>query len=268
MFTIVTVTRNNSVEAAMTAQTVLDQDFDDYEYLVKDGASADDTVERLTAMGARLVTCVDSGVYDAMNQALDLAQGRYVCFMNSGDRFSSPDVLSAVARALRDHGFPSFCFGDTLSWDGLKPDANEIAPAGARPICYRNALSPFYLYRRTICHQAWFVDRELYRKLGGFDLSLSISSAYDFQLRALLVEKASYLHVEKCVVTYEGGGISGSNSQVMRQDRRNIIQRHFSLRQRLLYSCAFAVLYGFSRLARPLIIRFAPKHLKAIFFGH
>ncbi len=268
LFTIVTVTRNNCVGAAATAQTVLEQDFADYEYLVKDGASTDDTHKRLTEMGVRVISSLDHGVYDAMNQALALSQGRYVCFLNSGDRFSSRDVLSTVALALQNHGFPSFCYGDAISWDGLKPGLNGLAPDRARPICYRSQLSPFYLFRRTICHQAWFVDRELYRELGGFDLSFSISAAYDMQLRALLVAKASYLHVSKCVVVYEGGGISGGNSPTMRKDRRMILERHYSFGQRMLYGSCFMIMYSLSRIARPLVVRCAPASLKAKFFGH
>ena len=92
-FSVVTVTLNAAEKAAQTARSVLEQTFGDYEYIVKDGGSTDDTVRKLRELGSfNIQVCRDSGIYNAMNQALRCCSGKYVCFLNAGDVFTSESV--------------------------------------------------------------------------------------------------------------------------------------------------------------------------------
>jgi len=98
--TVVTVCRNSAASIERTLQSVLAQDYADFEYVVVDGASADGTLEILHRHAGRIATLVsepDRGVYDAMNKAVRLARGEYLLFMNAGDVFAAGDVLSAAA---------------------------------------------------------------------------------------------------------------------------------------------------------------------------
>ena len=98
--TVVTVCRNSAASIERTLQSVLAQDYADFEYVVIDGASTDGTLEILHRHAGRIAALVsepDRGVYDAMNKAVRLARGEYLLFMNAGDVFAASDVLSAVA---------------------------------------------------------------------------------------------------------------------------------------------------------------------------
>lgn len=98
--TVATVCRNAAGAIERTLQSVLAQDFADFEYLVVDGASTDGTLEILRRHAGRLAALVsepDRGVYEAMNKAVRLARGEYLLFMNAGDVFAADDALSVLA---------------------------------------------------------------------------------------------------------------------------------------------------------------------------
>ena len=87
-FSIITVTYNASAVIEPTLRSVAVQSYKNYEYLLIDGASTDDTVTKAVATGmefAHIVSEGDSGLYDAMNKGIALATGDYLCFLNAGD---------------------------------------------------------------------------------------------------------------------------------------------------------------------------------------
>ena len=100
-FSIIVVTLNAGEKLKETVQSVLAQQFTDYEIVVKDGGSTDGSVEKLP-QDARLMVYVrkDKGIYDAMNQAVEFAKGQYVLFLNCGDFFYDQTVLTRADAAL------------------------------------------------------------------------------------------------------------------------------------------------------------------------
>ena len=258
LFSIVTVTLNCAADACRTAQSVLEQDCGDFEYLVKDGGSSDQTVERLQAMGVRAIhVCQDRGIYPAMNQALALCQGRYVWYLNAGDTFASPAVLSQFASHIQRRGFPAFVYGDYQTMQ-RHPFWQDGAPSQPRQLRMRGRLSRFYLYRRTICHQAWAVARSLYEGCGGLDEGLRFAADYDFLLRAILRLGVSYLRVPVVCVTYAGGGDSERNFERASLESRQVRRGYFWAPERWAYEAASRAARlvvhsrGFSRLQRRL----------------
>lgn len=101
---IITIVRNDKSGIQNTMLSVLSQSFEDYEYIIKDGNSDDGTSELIKKMisekncgsNIKYVRCSDKGIYDAMNQAIDLATGKWIIFMNSGDSFVDQNVLSRI----------------------------------------------------------------------------------------------------------------------------------------------------------------------------
>jgi glycosyltransferase involved in cell wall biosynthesis len=105
LVTIVTVTLNCVDQFEGTIRNVLCQDYPNLEIIVVDGGSSDGTLDLICRYADNVdlwTSGEDDGPYDAMNKAADLANGRYILFMNAGDWFIGED---AVSRALRD--FPS-----------------------------------------------------------------------------------------------------------------------------------------------------------------
>ena len=100
--TIITATCNSASTLRDTFESILRQTFQDYEYIVVDGASKDGTVEFIKEyeprFGGRMKWSSepDKGIYDAMNKGLAHATGDVVGLLNSDDFYTSDDVLQAV----------------------------------------------------------------------------------------------------------------------------------------------------------------------------
>ena len=100
-YTIITINYNNGKGLRSTIESVINQTFDDVEYIIVDGGSTDNSVDIIKDFSERInfwVSERDGGVYSAMNKGLHHAHGEYVNFMNSGDTFYSPHVLEEIDR--------------------------------------------------------------------------------------------------------------------------------------------------------------------------
>lgn len=237
-FSIVTITLNSADAAERTARSVLAQRGATFEYIVKDGGSHDDTVSRLRTLGVeQLVVTPDRGIYDAMNQGLARCRGDYVCLMNAGDTFAGPDVLATVAAHLVRLGEPDFAYGDIRSLV-RHPHLRDEDQQGGRLIRYPERLSRFWLYRKMICHQAWFVRRELYTAVP-YDPDYAILADYSYLLDMLLRRRVRYAHIPEVVAIFDAGGLSTRRSEQQRLERQRVHRATFSAPERWLYGGLF-----------------------------
>lgn len=248
LLSVVTVTLNCASKARETARSVLEQDFADCEYIVKDGGSRDDTVASLQALGVQRVQVArDTGIYNAMNQALGLCSGKYVCFLNAGDVFASGQVLSEVARHIQARESSQLVYGDILRSD-CSPVWQKQMDYSSRLIRYRSKLTSFYLYRRMVCHQAWFTRVDLLRGCGGFDERYGLLADYDLLLKLVLQQGIAYSHVASPLVVYEGGGATDVLKEEASRQRALIIPKYFNRWERTVFAsvtcCARGVVHN------------------------
>ena len=196
-FSIITVARNNRDGLEKTILSVLAQSSADCEFIVIDGASTDGSAGMLEKYRDRLSKCViepDSGVYNAMNKGVRLAEGEYCLFLNSGDTFASDDVLERAAGML---GADIVC-GDAILQYG----------DGELPWTAPDAVSQtFWLQRCSICHQSAFIRTGLLREIP-YDESLRIVADYAFFFYQTAVAHRSYTHIPLTVCRYGCDGIS------------------------------------------------------------
>lgn len=246
LFSIITVTLNCSDAITKTVQSVLDQDFHDFEYIVKDGGSSDNTVSQVRALGVSNIQITpDNGVYEAMNQAVSLAHGDYVYFLNGGDRFASSHVLSDVAWYVQEFPGAGLLYGDIVTRrDRTLLNFRNWGRAKVR-IAYPAKLRRLYLFRQLVCHQAWFVRRELYEQFP-FDLRYTIMADHDFLLKFIFDLNLPYRRIPVLIAEYESGGISDRLKERKRRERKQILTKHFG-------KAEFAVLEGVRILAHALL---------------
>ncbi|MDF3819118.1 glycosyltransferase family 2 protein [Leptospira sp. 96542] len=96
---IITIVLNNKVFFERTIQSVINQDYKNYEYIVIDGGSTDGTLDVMQKYRSNIHISIserDSGIYNAINKGINLATGKWVLILNAGDRLFSRDTLSKV----------------------------------------------------------------------------------------------------------------------------------------------------------------------------
>ncbi len=178
--TVITVVYNAASRLQETIDSVLGQDHEDIEYIIKDGGSTDgtvDVVKRAIESGQGnivLLSGKDDGIYDAMNIALKSATGDVVQFLNAGDRFADSDVVSRAMKVMEETG-ADIVFGDVMYEN----------PDGTTDIrCYPQgcARKVYYLTGDCINHQCMFVRRSLFDG-NDFNTSFKICADREWMLR-------------------------------------------------------------------------------------
>jgi len=185
-FSIITVTRNAEAELPVTVRSLRAQTFTDYEWIIIDGASTDNTVEiaRNCFNPDRdiLVSEPDNGVYEAMNKGLRLASGSYVNFLNAGDAYADADALKAVRDTCQG---ADVIYGDTVFV--LRGGMTRYRRVG--PI--ERTIS----HRMPVCHQSTFTARRLHM-VYPFDTSYTVAADYA-AIASMFVGGAHMRYVER-----------------------------------------------------------------------
>lgn len=209
---VITVNRNNARGLDATIRSVLSQTDKSIEYIIVDGGSSDgstDVIKQYHECISKWISEPDQGIYDAMNKGIALATGTYCIFMNSGDVFASAEV---VDRAL----FGQDC--DIISGFSMTSSGNRITPPPS--------LNFRYLYHRNIPHQAEFIKRSLFERIGLYSVDLKILADYEFNIKAGLND-VSYCEIPVNVAVVEEGGISETQLDVIENERKLIFSRLF-----------------------------------------
>lgn len=201
LLSIITINLNNAAGLARTIGSVLPLLGNDVEYIVLDGQSNDDSaavMQRETAGHPQVRTRVqrDSGIYDAMNQGLRMARGRYVAYINSGDELIGDNYRAFLAHlAVSD---ADVCYAKTLirSVDGSQTRIHERHPE--------------HLVKHSIPHPTAATRRELMLSHGGFDESFRIVADRDLFVR-LRNAGARFEFFDAVTTIFEEGGASSSH---------------------------------------------------------
>lgn len=191
-------------------QSIIGQDFTDWELLVADGASIDGTLDLIEQHDSYIAwwqSQEDSGIYDAWNQALAFARGEYVAFLGADDAWAEPSTLRRIFEAIGGREY------DLVTGRGiLVDDAGASYHEFGNPWNYRNVMR-----RMTICHPGAFHRRDLFTRFGTFDTRYRISADYEFLLR--LPPELRALHMDMAIARVADGGISRSRRWLMLRER-------------------------------------------------
>ncbi len=177
--TVITVVYNAADRLRSTIESVLGQDYDNIEYIIKDGGSTDATIDVIKEYAGRnsrirYVSSKDFGIYDAMNAAVGMATGEAIEFLNAGDRFASTDVVSSAMKVMADTD-SDIVYGDVLYEN---PDGTTEVRAYPRSC----AKKIYYLTGDCINHQVMFVKKSLFDG-ALFDTRYKICADREWMLR-------------------------------------------------------------------------------------
>jgi len=219
---IITINRNNANGLRKTIESVVCQTFKDFEYIVIDGASTDDSVNVMNEYSKHFAYSIsepDNGIYEAMNKGIKAAKGEYCLFLNSGDYLSSNSILE---KAFEYNFFEDVVYGDVIYENSLgekifmKYDSNlsilNFLPRG-------NLLN--------ICHQSSFIKKSLFKKFGFYRTDLKISSDQAFFIKVIFEGGSTYRYIPIAISIYDVAGISAKNIIQGHEDRNIIMSENF-----------------------------------------
>ena len=256
-FSIITVSLNSGDDLKNTIKSILSQNFDDYEVIIKDGLSTDDSIESVRKLvekendtHVRMIVKKDDGIYDGMNQALVEARGDYVCFLNSGDLFFDTQVLEKVDGRLREIidceiENPAASQADTTENNEGMPDIiyGDIFERATGTVVRSNPkIDDFACYRNVPCHQACFYKRELIAQ-HPFELKYRVRADYEQFLWCRFVKRAVIYYLPEIIISYEGGGLSDSDEgrRISKAEHDEITKMYIPTRERICYKTAMII---------------------------
>ena len=208
-FSIVVVCLNPGEKLLKTVQSVLNQKYGNYEIVVKDGGSTDGSLEQLPADSRiRVYTRPDSGIYDAMNQAMSYVTGQFVQFLNCGDLLHDDMVLERLA-AVMERKRSRGADGEGLGHKEKERIfyGNQYHEAWGSVIYSAPEVNDFTCYRNVPCHQVCFYDVRLFAERG-YDVKYRVRADYEHFLYCIYDRKAEAVYMPVTVAFYEGGGFS------------------------------------------------------------
>lgn len=223
---IITATYNSAETLQNTIDSILEQDYQDFEHVILDGGSKDETVSIIKANEARYngklvwVSESDKGIYDAMNKGIARATGDVVGILNSDDFYTSADVLSTIAAEFENNPEIDAVYADVkyVDWN----DTNKLVRYYSSGIFSRSLMRLGFMP----AHPTFYCKKSTYEKfkLDGtkidgfkgnpncayFNTTYKIAADFENLLRMIFVGRIKTRYIKKCLVTMRNGGASSS----------------------------------------------------------
>jgi glycosyltransferase involved in cell wall biosynthesis len=211
-YSIIVVCLNSGENLTKTIESILSQDYENYEVIIKDGGSTDDSIDivknRYNDNRITIKVQKDSGIYDAMNQAVGIAKGDYLLFLNTGDLFYNESVLKCMASEIVKCDKPDIIYGNQYH-------------SGLDTVIYASPqINDFTCYRNVPCHQTCFYRKEMFNERA-YEPKYNVRADYEHFLYCYYERKAVIKYAPVIVARYEGGGYSET-----KENRRNSKKQH------------------------------------------
>ncbi|WP_439483337.1 glycosyltransferase family 2 protein [Cyclobacterium plantarum] len=208
--TIITINFNNASGLRQTIESVINQNFKSYEYIIIDGGSTDGSVDIIKEYAGKIsywISEPDKGIYNAMNKGVLKAKGEYLQFLNSGDCLVNENILKKV-------------FLTKNTEDILYGNANNVfedGTLGVRIAAKEEDITLAYLIKFGLSHQASFFRRSLF-STGLYDENLKIVSDWKFFIEKIVFENCTIKKIDYPIINFEMSGISNQELHIKLQN--------------------------------------------------
>lgn len=218
---VITVNFNDKKGLSKTLESVTNQSYKDFEFIVIDGGSTDGSKELIEQYQDKITHWVsekDKGVFDAMNKGIRLAKGEFLIFMNGGDCFYNNSVLEDVSSSLTSEF-------DIYYGDNYKESGNS-----KRLKTYPEKLSFSFFYTSSINHQSTFIRRTLFDEHFYYNEDYKIASDWEFFIYAICHKNVAYKYLKKTIAVYDFTGISSNPKfrDLYNEEKKVTFQKYFS----------------------------------------
>lgn len=217
---IITVCFNSEKTIEDTIKSVVNQTYENIEYIVIDGGSTDKTIEIINKYKENISTLIsekDNGIYDAINKGIKLASGDIIANLNSDDFYIDNEVISDVVTAFNE-AKTDLLYAD-LYYVDTKDTSKIIRYWKSKQ--YKEGL---FLKGWMPPHPTFFVKKEVYQNYGMFNLEFKSAADYEIMLRFIHRYKASITYLSRVIVRMRVGGVSNASLKnrikANREDKR------------------------------------------------
>jgi glycosyltransferase involved in cell wall biosynthesis len=217
---IITINYNNLEGLKRTVESVVNQTWQEFEYIVIDGGSTDGSASYIESQNEHIdywVSEPDKGIYNAMNKGIDKASGEYLLFLNSGDHFFSNEVIKENRQYIEN-------------FDLIYFNLKMVREDSSRIVTYSDILRFSDLYFGSLPHPATFIKKSLFEKVGLYDEKLKIVSDWKFFILALFRDNCSYFKVNEVLSIFYLDGISSDmeNKEMEYAERKVVLNSYFN----------------------------------------
>lgn len=210
---VVTVSYNAAETIEETIQSVVNQTYDNIEYIIIDGGSTDGTVDIIKKYADCITYWIsepDKGIYDAMNKGIAVASGDYINFMNAGDRFVNSKIVDLLSKQIVE--------SDDVIYGNWKIDDYSSQ------IRYPRNLNNMK-FGSCLCHQSTFTKTSLL-KLQGYDTSYRIAADYE-KACDLYTKGYKFKYINEVIADYSIDGVSDIQTMLSLNEARIISSKYF-----------------------------------------
>jgi glycosyltransferase involved in cell wall biosynthesis len=243
LFSIITVTYNCKDDLEKTVKSVKKQTCKDYEYIVIDGKSTDGTLEIIKKYQDNLdywLSEEDEGIYDAMNKGAELANGKYLFFLNAGDLFANNNVLTKLGEQI---------YGEDMVYGKI----SVVNYRNKKSYIKNKKLTFFNIKLGTkVGQQGYLIKRKTFNKLGGLENKYRIASDFDLICK-LYDNNCKIKKVDVLISNYDNSGIS-SDLKKSYEDTGRVIRDRYGLFHFIIYKIIIFCKYWGSWLLKLLTL--------------
>lgn len=218
---IITINYNNAEGLKKTIKSVVNQSYSDFEYIVIDGGSTDNSKKVIESFSEKIsywVSEPDSGIYNAMNKGIKKSGGEYLLFINSGDTLFDEKVLEKV-------------FSHNPEEDLVFGNLHRLFPNGDTDIVpMPDYVDIKHMFTSTLCHPVTFIKRDLFCKYGLYREDLRIVSDWAFFFKIIVFGRASQKHLDIIIASFSMDGMSSlpENHTIVTSETQQVIKESFS----------------------------------------
>ncbi|KXS43221.1 MAG: glycosyl transferase family 2 [Candidatus Frackibacter sp. T328-2] len=247
LVSIITVCYNSEKHIEDTIKSVLNQTYDNIEYIIIDGNSTDGTLDIIEEYEPKFngrmkwISEEDAGIYDAMNKGIDIANGEIIGIINSDDYYVEDAVETIVSK---------FSFNQEI--DVVYGNMFRIIPNSYVNLQEVVKSSIKGLEKKmTICHPTCFVKTRVYKAIGKFNVQYKIAADYELILR-MKKAKMKFYYADKVLCYFRADGISSNNIYTLLDVKNIHLQYGFKVYGITNYIKRLVYLY-FKRMKKNII---------------
>lgn len=216
---IITINFNDSKGLQKTIESVINQTYLNYEFIVIDGGSSDDSksiIEKYQSKITHWVSEKDTGIYNAMNKGILNAQGEYCLFLNSGDYLFNTTVFENVFSKKTD---ADIIYGNMqIDW------GNTNITVGKMP----QKMTFEHMYLDTLWHPVSFIKRNLFEKYGMYNEAYKIVADYDFFFKVIIMHSVSMQYIDLVISSYNVNGLSSlAENKILEKNERQKVKQSY-----------------------------------------